>query len=544
VITLPSTSSGRFYLAYVVTEDTGTTPPTPSGWTFYTITGSTTYSTFHSYKTFIYYKFWDTGDPSSVTFVAGSPGYYRDVYISCYDGVDTTTPFHKFETLVTNNSTTLYMPSITTTINNTLVLNILSYDRVTDDYTWIITKNANASLGTASGFIGYNRWQGSTQYGWYASKVAAGVVSATTATAESGYLYNMLGITIALTPSLNTSLIAEPAINVVNNPPTSSFIITRVLEAGSANLNLSGQPSELTTQTNVFASALINLDNVSGNLVGDVFDYTVVNKTLSNLTSSSTAVLKISSSVSKTLSVLTSSATAASLIRGTSSNTLSDTTLNSTGQFYKSAVIDTTLESLSGIVHGVVKLSSSLSKSLSNTTLDSQSLLKTNGTFNQSLGTLTAISTAVPFLFKNATTNVTLENVSINASEYINIAPESYFSPPAGYYLYETRFINTEPKIVYYSKNYASLLDTPTTAIGSYGEVNSFKILITVLAIYKNISDSSITVEEKKKFRFEVLPDWSIMRDQTIIDYFEGKTLSTLPPAAFIDYMKSLGYYK
>lgn len=498
-----------------------------------------------TYKAYFYYKFWSTGDSTTVV-IPVSTYYYRQGITFCFSGVDTTSPIHKIATQFQTSSSTLDAPSITTTVDNTFVFTFMGFVALGSSSSNSFNTTTNTSLGTFTQRLGSTVGSGVKIPAWSGTKATAGVVNATTATRMSGntYTYDNIGSTIALTPALNTNLLADYAINVVNNPPTSNLLVTRILDAGSANLSLSGQPSELTTQTNVFATALINLNNVTGTLVGDVFDYTIVNKTLGNLTSSSTATIKISSNVLNSLSPITASITAASLIRASVSNTLADTSINSSAQFYKSAVIDIMMEPLSGIVQGVVKLSASVSKSLSNITLDSQSLLKTNGTLNQSLGSLTASATAVPFLFKNATTNVTLENVSINASEYINIAPESYFSPPAGYYLYETRFINTEPKIIYYSKDYASLLDTPTTAIGSYGEVDSFKILITVLAIYKNISDSSIILEEKKKFRFEVLPDWSIMRDQTIIDYFEGKTLSSLPPAAFIEYMKSLGYYK
>lgn len=541
VVTLPSLSSGRFYMAIV--SSVNGAPATPTGWTNAT-PAINSFTTIELHKTFLYYKFWNTGDATTVTFPAETPtNHYRDVYVLCFDGVDAVTPIHQIASSITTSSTTLTMPSVTTTVNNSLVINYLSCDRTTDDYSWLIDRNANTSLGTATIVISFDRWQGATQYAWVASKVTAGVVNSTTCTAQSGYTYGALGVTIALTPSMNTNLVADPIIPLVINGTSSDLIVSRVLQAGSATLTLFPQSSELTTQKNVFAEGLLNLNNVVSNSSANLYDYTTLNTTLSNVSLNSSANLKISANIAKTLSNVVSNSSAKNLIQATASKTLDNITLNSLGQFYRSSSIEATLQPLTGMIYSNLKLSSVVSQSLSNVSSNSSGVLKTNGTLNKTLNSATSVSTAVPFLFKNASLNVTLGSLSVVASEYINIEPQGFFTPPSGYFLYETRFVKTEPQIVYFSKDYAALVDTPTTALGSYGEVNSFKILVTVEAIYKNSIDNSLILTEKKKFRFEVLPDWSIMRDQTIIDYFEGKTLSDLPPAEFIDYMKSLGYY-
>jgi len=267
-----------------------------------------------------------------------------------------------------------------------------------------------------------------------------------------------------------------------------------------------------------------------------------VNKTLANITLSSNAKLALKSVLNKTLSNISLSSSTKLALKSVLNKTLANISLSSSDADLTE--LNKTLANISLSSNAKLALKSVLNNTLEGIQSSILSIAVVDGELNKTLDNITSQSSGVPWSYRYGESNITLGDLTCSSSEYIEILFEDYFTPAAGYEIYHTNIQTTKPEIIYYSQNYASLYDTPQTALGSYGEVPTFKIIYTITCQFRNIIDNNITYTEKKSFKVDVKPNWSAIRDNTLKSYFEGSLINNMTPSEFIEYMKSQGYYQ
>jgi len=233
------TTTDDVLVAFIVANETGITPP--SGWTLVDSQDAGA----NIFRVSVYRKVATGSEASSYTFTNGDALAPMCGFMSCYRGVDTTTPVNTFAFSLTTTADPVTGPNLTTTAS----CMILHFRAVRDDSATIPTFTASV---TNERFDGGNHGASTSYAGAMydaGSETAAGSVSGTsidvTGTPTDGLSY-----TIALKSGVpNTNAAAESAVaDAAAQGPTATTVAWTTPEApatGTAHdptLSLGAQP--------------------------------------------------------------------------------------------------------------------------------------------------------------------------------------------------------------------------------------------------------------------------------------------------------------
>jgi len=430
----------------------------------------------------------------------------------------------------------------------------VSYRAAINDFLVLFVETANQSVTTPSGWTQFaNGSQGTgTAGGTSATKLSAyykisdGTDTSVSASVTGGD--HVYALVLGLWNQSVSSPIDVTGGDVEASSSTSvSFPSVTTSNPSCFILNCTSYATDASTNT-LSSISNTNLSDIryigsGGTTIGNGGGVSVVSgvKSTAGSTGNTTATLSSSSVQGKiTIAIAPEIAIGA----GDVNKTLANISLSSASKLSLKSVLNKTLANISLSSASKLSLKSVLNKTLESIQSSIRSIAVVDGELNKTLDNITSQSSGVPWSYRYGESSITLGDLTCSSSEYIEILFEDYFTPAVGYEIYHTNIQTTKPEIIYYSQNYASLYDTPQTALGSYGEVPTFKIIYTIICHFQNIIDNNIKYTEKKSFKVDVKPNWSAIRDNTLKSYFEGSLINNMTPAEFIEYMKSQGYYQ